>query len=33
MEDKDNKVYDSFSNTAKIVISREMKAIVTFAVQ
>lgn len=32
MEDKDNKVYDSFSNMAKKVISREMGVIVTPAV-
>lgn len=32
MEDKDNEVYDIFSNTAKKVISREMQVIVTPAV-
>lgn len=32
MEDKGNKVYDSFSNTAKKVISGEMWVIVTPAV-
>lgn len=32
MEDKDNKAYDSFPNTGKKVISKEMGVIVTPAV-